>query len=80
MIRFLQRHRSIGHLISRGPIRSWISRRVWAELERDPVFIAAMAKGEADLRAGLFVPWRDVVGRTSFYRVRIVADTVDPRL
>lgn len=61
-IRWLQAHRRLARLVSRGPVRSWISRRVWAELEADPEFVAAMKRGQDDLTAGRFYRWHDRTG------------------
>jgi hypothetical protein len=52
VIRWLRAHRRLARLIHRGPIRAWISRRVWAEAEADRVFVASMAQGLADVAAG----------------------------
>jgi len=59
-IRFLQRHRTAARLLNRGPVRRWIARRVWDELEHDPAFVEGMARGRADIEAGRVVRWEDV--------------------
>lgn len=65
MIRFIQRHPRLAARLHRSPLRSLVSRLVWAELERDPAFVASVNEGLADLAAGRFVPWRDIVGDRS---------------
>jgi hypothetical protein len=42
MIRRPQAHPRLARLLVRGPIRSWVSRRVWAELEARPGFMEAI--------------------------------------
>lgn len=41
-----------------GPWQRWTARKVWAEIERDPVFMAGIEAGKADLAAGRFAPYR----------------------
>ena len=55
--RWLQSHRTLARLFVRGPVKAWVSRRVWAEAEADPAFVAGMEQGMADLAAGRFVRW-----------------------
>lgn len=62
MIRFVQRHRTLAALVQGTPLRSWISRRVWSELESDPAFVEGVVKGLADLKVGRRVPWSDMAG------------------
>lgn len=56
--RFIQSHRTLARLFVRGPVKAWVSRRVWAEAMADPAFAAALEQGKADLAAGRFAPYR----------------------
>lgn len=50
--RWLQSHRTLARLFVRGPVKAWVSRRVWAEIERDPAFMAGIQQGMRDIAAG----------------------------
>jgi len=55
--RWIQRHRALTRFISRGPIRGWISRRIWTEATADPAFVEGIRQGRADYAAGRFYTW-----------------------
>jgi hypothetical protein len=55
--RWLAAHRTLARLIVRGPIREWISRRVWADIEKEASFLSAFREGQADFAAGRWYHW-----------------------
>ena len=62
---WLQRHRTLARLVSRGPVRAWIGRRVWAEAAADPVFRAGIEQGKADYAAGRFYHYETETGEAT---------------
>lgn len=49
--RWVQRHRTLAGIVAR--LRpGLLDRLVWAEIEADPTFVAAMAEGQVDFEAG----------------------------
>jgi predicted transcriptional regulator len=58
--RVIQKHRTLIGFVNRGPIRDWLSRRVWAEAMADPAFVEGLERGKADFEAGRVVPWAEV--------------------
>jgi hypothetical protein len=63
--RFLQTR--VGRLIERtlyrwGPYKRLTGRRVWAEIERDPVASEGIARGQADLAAGRWYHFDSATG------------------
>lgn len=61
---FFSRHKRLNRVVNRGPVRDWLSRSIWADLEAQPGFNEQMRAAEAEIASGRFYTLDPVTGDT----------------